>query len=370
MGSLEKIQESVESLKESGLVPNFVGHAHDVIFPSLPPELAQMFQFHNQDLGLEYFGLVFAIWTAFPFFPMRRGTFTKNLRIRGTPIQPRHLQAMLEVLEARKVIGLRYSAHSPWFDAVVLTPGSSPLSINWKLLRGVVSGVELTQGGSPRSKNLVELRGVAPGVKSEVQGEVPGVGLTPGSTRPVVVVGFKNNTNNVTADTVRLAIAGEAWDAMMKIVPGFQAGLLIPHLTTAHAISPGNPEKLLRGAIFYMADHIQRGRKARDPLALLIRHLEAGHVLDFLPDLTKKAPSCAKPEKSKTEVDQELKLAREHRDLLNKYADKTLPEILAEITGHAMWPKHKKTLLQNFEKLLEKNICLGEFRTWAEKELV
>lgn len=366
-GKPEEVHDSLksqENLKERLAYNQFCNPSPGILLPDLPPEISQLLQVHNRDLGLEYWGLTFAIWISQPFFPLRRGTFRKNLSVRGLPISSKKFQQMLWVLSTRKVIKLRYPLTSPWFDAVVLTPGRTPQELDWKLLRGGPLGSKpyslgVHQGVATPQRTPGELTGYSP--------ENPGgVGVTPRGSSPIVGVDLKKTSNNVTANDVRLAIGGDAWTLMMRLVPGFQAGHLIPHLRDAQELYPEDPAGRLRGAIFYLSDSITRGSKVDQPFRMLRYHLQQGHFLETPPDLAKKRPSNAKtenPEQKKQEHE-------ENERFLSQMARHSFEQMKAYVTGHFLYRDKKKQLLEGALHSYARNPNLAEFKAWAEKEAV
>ncbi|MGH7738566.1 MAG: hypothetical protein ACREL1_00320 [bacterium] len=265
--------------RKAGLYPILQDTA--LVLPTLPSELQQLFMIQNRDLKPHFWGVAFAIWVLQPYFPMNTSRVYKALNM-----ERKYFWRVIDILAKRKVVFLKYSRKSPWFSASFFTPASQAQSR--------VISLPVTPASSDRS-NQKNYSGLPDTEYDPTPASNDRSRAYSGLPSPVVVVDFKTNNNNPTTANVTAAISGQAFDAMTKIVAGFRPGHLLPHLQCAQVFCPQNPSERLRGSIFYLVDCLQRGQKLRSPLAMLMKYIENGLVLDDIPNLSKKAPSNVKP---------------------------------------------------------------------------
>lgn len=251
----------------------------DAVYRSLPPELSQLLFLHNADLDPEFWGVCLKTWLMVPFFPVRMTTFQRALNLDG---QRYRFWRIFDELIRRHILRLTYPRKSNYFRAEFVGVPSQ--------LTGDAQTPPSQLTGDAHHRSLPAM--VPPTIAAEERSSP-----TIAAQNRVVVVDFKNNYNNLTPDDVRLAISGSPWDHMMRLVQGFQAGHLIPHFKAAHVFFPSDPVARLRGAIFYLADQHKRGQKSRSVLAVLLKHIEQGNVLEEQPDLLKKGGLNAKSKK-------------------------------------------------------------------------
>ena len=351
LGNAEKIQDQ----RKVGLYPILQTQASPL--PPLAEILKPLLYPHNSGLTLAHWGMMLRLYGAFQFFPLPVQTFRDSLEVSKRPFR-----RILTDLSRREIISLPYDQRSKWFSAGFPQAGIKAPT------RAKTAHVEIPTRAD--SVHVVSISTRADSVHVEApHGPNEPVKALEGPNEPVcspvVVVDFKYNVNNHTPALVRETILGAPREILTKAIHGFQDGLLLPHLRAAVEVCPADPAARLRGAIFYLDHQLQTGFKARNVLAVLLKHVTAGNVLEEQTNLLEKAPSNAKSEKDQAAA----RAQAENERFLDEMGALSLERMKADFSHALKGPGSAGTKLKNFESFYQRNPNLDAFRAWAEKEI-